>query len=201
MPKPNAHYRQGEGLAYHSEQLARWFMHARESEVRVRWYSEDLGAIAVELDGVWVEIPSVLTCFRGQRAQTWLMTVSEIRAAHAAEAKVNGEIIAKTMDHIVAMNANAMARQGLFVEDFSAERLRYLEDTKIIGFEVEDMPRTPIVPSADDGLGAELPSNQPRSGCSRTATTPDAPAFHGATEATDIYGPTDASEEWSFEDK
>ena len=189
------------GIRYHSEELARWFMHARDTEVRVRWYSEDLGAIAVELDGVWVEVPSVLAHFRGQRAQTWLMTVREIRAAHAADAKVSEEIIAKTMDHIVAINANAMARHGFFVEDYSAERLKYLNDTHFIGFEVDDSPLAPIAPSADDGLGAELPSNQPRSGRRRSASKPDAPDTHGATEATDFYGLTDTAEEWTFGDK
>ncbi|MGR3608626.1 MAG: hypothetical protein ACU0BN_07170, partial [Sulfitobacter sp.] len=110
----------------------------------------------MELDGAFVEIPAVLTRFRGQRAQTWLMAVREIRAARVAEAKVSEQIIAQTMDHIVAMNVNAMARQGLFVEDFSEERLTWLEDTQLIGFEVEDAPREPIAPSGNDGLGAEL---------------------------------------------
>ena len=192
------------GVRYHSKVFARWFMHARDREVRVRWYSEDIGAIAVELNGAFVEIPAVLTRFCGQRAQTWLMAVREIRAARAAEAKVSEQIIAQTMDHIVAMNANAMARQGLFVEDFSEERLKRLEDTQLIGFEVEDTPREPIAPSGDDGLGAELLTNQSRSGRQRAARSKaaatDATAIHGATDAVDVYGLTNSDVGWSIED-
>ncbi|SFU01879.1 Mu transposase C-terminal domain-containing protein [Sedimentitalea nanhaiensis] len=47
------------GIRYHSEVLARWFMHARSKKVRIRFYSEDIGALAVELDGKWIELPSV----------------------------------------------------------------------------------------------------------------------------------------------
>ncbi len=182
------------GVRYHSEALAHWFMHTRKTEVRVRWYSEDLGAIAVELDGSWVEIPSVLACFRGQRAQTWLIAEREIRASRAAEAKVGEEIIAKTMDHIVAINANAMARQGLFVTDYSAERLKSLSENMLIGFQIEDSPRDPIVPSGDDGMGMDLPTGHPRSGRSSAAAT-------DSTDKAGCYGFPNPDDDWSIEDK
>ena len=182
------------GIRYHSEELACWFLHARNIEVRIRWYSEDLGAIAVELDGAWIEVPSVLDCFNGQCAQAWLMTVREIRASRSAAAKVGEDIIAKTINYIVTINANAMARQKLFVPDFSAERLKSLEDTQLIGFEVQNSPRDPIAPSGADGLGVDLATNHLRDGRSSEGK----PSTYDEVVS---YVPSNAGDTWSIEEK
>lgn len=193
------------GIRYHSEALARWFMHNTSKEVRVRWYSEDLGAIAVELDGEWIEVPSVFARFRGERAQTWLMAVREIRASVAAQKKVDQEVIFKAMTRIREINANAMARQGLFVEDFSKERIKSLEDRLLIGFETDDMPRDPLFPSGADGLGLELQTAQ--TSASRDAVDAGAMAPAAAVQVpspgngvSHDAGP-DEEDDWSFEDK
>lgn len=189
------------GIQYHSKVLELWFMRAQDLEVRVRWYSEDLGAIAVELDGEWVEIPSVLKRFRGQRAGVWLRTVREIRAAYAAEAAVSEAIIARTMDHIVAMNGNAMARQGLFVEDFSEERLKKLEDTLMIGFRVQDTPCEATVPTGEDGLGIDLPTRRSPRANRAVPEASSGPEICDATVVDDVYDVPDLDDDWSIGEK
>lgn len=139
------------GVRYHSKVLGRWFMHSTKKQVRVRWYSEDLGAIAVELDGKWIEVPSVFERFRGERAQTWMLAVREIRASVAAQKKIDQEVIFRAMTRIREINANAIARQGLFVDDYSKERIEKLEDDFLIGFEVEETPNTVRMQPASDG--------------------------------------------------
>lgn len=176
-------------------------LRAQDLEVRVRWYSEDLGAIAVELDGEWVEIPSVLKRFRGQRASVWLRTVREIRAAYAAEAAVSEAIIARKMDHIVALNGNAMARQGLFVEDFSEERLKKLEDTLMIGFRIEDTPCEANVPTGEDGLGIDLPTRRsPGAGYAQPEAS-SGPETRDAPVLDDVYDVPDLDDDWSIGEK
>jgi len=88
------------GIRYHSEALARWFMHSSTKKVRTRWYSEDIGAIAVELNGEWIEVPSVFEKFQGERAQTWMLAVREVRASVAAQKTVDQVVIFKSMTRI-----------------------------------------------------------------------------------------------------
>ncbi|CUH41055.1 Integrase core domain protein [Jannaschia seosinensis] len=190
------------GIRYHSEEFGRWFMHARDKEVRVRWYSEDLGAITVELDGKWIEVPSVLKRFRGERAQTWMMAVREIRASVAAQKKINQEIIFKAMTRIREINANAIARQGLFVDDYSKERIEKLEDEFIIGFEVDETPGTLRMQPASDGLGIDLPTAPSGTQTQRPAGDPDHAAPNNASEAAGAPNPfADPDADWSFGDK
>lgn len=147
------------GIRYHSEALARWFMHSTSREVRVRWYSEDLGAISVELNGEWIEVPSVFERFQGQRAQTWIMAVREIQASVAAQKKVDEEVIFNAMNRIREINSNAMARIGLMVEDYSRERIASFENGMLIGFNVDETPRDAMRLSST-GMGLELPTAQ-----------------------------------------
>lgn len=173
------------GIRYHSEVLARWFMHATSKEVRVRFYSEDIGAIAVELNDHWIEVPSVFECYRGERAQTWLLAAREIRASVAAQAKVDEMVIFKAMTRIREINANALARQGLLVDDYSQERIAKIENEMLIGFDVDETPHEAQMPPAADGLGLELQTASTRP--TAAATPPETPG--------------DADVTWSFGEK
>ncbi|MCF3595724.1 Mu transposase C-terminal domain-containing protein [Rhodobacteraceae bacterium LMO-12] len=179
------------GIRYHSKVLARWFMHTTSKKVRVRFYSEDIGAIAVELNGHWIEVPSVLKGYRGERAQTWILAAQDIRASVAAQTKIDEVVIFKAMSRIREINANALARQRLLVDDYSKERLAELEDRLLVGFEVDETPREAQMPPATDGLGLELPTSHSRA--AQTSEVPDG----------SISGPTadDGAETWSFGDK
>lgn len=190
------------GVRYHSEALARWFMHNTKKELRVRWYSEDLGAIAVELDGEWTEVPSVFERFRGERAQTWLLAVREVRASVAAQKKIDQEVIFRAMTRIREINADSLARQGLFVDDYSKERIEKLEDEFVAGLEVDETPNAVRMQPAADGLGIDLPTapsvTQPR----RPASDPDLAAPNHASEAARTPDPfADSDADWTFGDK
>lgn len=125
------------GIRYHSDLLADRFPHMRAREVNVRWYSEDIGAIAVELDGTWIEIPSVFARFRGVRAQTWHATQRTLAAQYKNEAEVYEDMVFQTIADIEAINGKAMSRIGLLAEDWSPERLKREEERLHIGFRIE----------------------------------------------------------------
>lgn len=179
------------GIRYHSEVLARWFMHSPSREVRVRWYSEDIGAIEVELDGDWIEVPSVFNRYQGERAQTWIMAVHEIRASVAAQKKVDEDVIFDAMTRIREINSDAMARNGLMVEDYSAERVASLENGMLIGFETDETPRDAEHLSTDN-MGLELHISQSRkTGDVSARSTPDDP----------IPAPEADDEPWTLDEK
>ncbi|SFR18868.1 Mu transposase C-terminal domain-containing protein [Poseidonocella sedimentorum] len=146
------------GLRYHSEALARLMLRRRKHEVRLRWYGEDLGSIAVEVDGEWFEVPSVMRSFDGVRAQSYLLARRALQARFKHEAVLQESIVLQAITEIEAINANAMRRVGLLVEDWSEERLLREEENLFIGFEIEaDREATPKQ-EADRSYGYDLPT-------------------------------------------
>ena len=125
------------GVRYHSDQLAGWFPHMRDRKINVRWYSEDIGAIAVELNGKWIDVPSVFARFRGVRAQTWIMTRAELAARYKQEAALHEDIMFQAMADIEAINGNAMRRIGLLTDYWTPERIDREEKRLHIGFRIE----------------------------------------------------------------
>ena len=194
------------GIRYHSEALARWFMHTSAKEVRVRYYSEDIGAIAVELNGEWVDVPSVFERYRGERAQTWILAAQEIRASVATQCTIDEEVVFKAMTRIREINSNAMARQGLLVDDYSKERLAEIENSLLIGFDVVASTRETQFQAAPDGLGIELDTSQSPAAHKQVAGS--APVVSGIAQSLpsddgDTSGaPPDTIEEtWNWDDR
>ncbi len=146
------------GVRYHSETLARMMLRRRNHEVHLRWYSEDLGAIAVEVDGEWIEVPSVLRRFDGVRAQTYLAARRALQARFKHEAALQESVMFQAIADIEAINGDAMRRVRLLVEDWSVERLRREEDNLFIGFRVEPDAEKAAQGCADLGFGEELPT-------------------------------------------
>jgi len=144
------------GVRYHSESLARKMLRRRNREVNVRWYSEDLGAIAVELDGEWLEVPAVFRRFDGVRAQSHLAARRALQARFKHEAVLQESVVFEAIDDIEAINGHAMQRVGLLVDTFSPERLRKEEDNLFIGFEIEPDQHSAPVPGDDLGFGEDL---------------------------------------------
>ncbi|MEP2983715.1 MAG: transposase [Sulfitobacter sp.] len=139
------------GIRYHSEALARKMLRRRNHEVNIRWYSEDLGAITVEVDGEWFEVPSVFRRFDGVRAQTYLAARRALQARFKHEAALQESVVFKAIDDIEAINGNAMRRVGLLVDAFTPERLRQEEDNLFIGFQIE--PDQAPAPLQEEHLG------------------------------------------------
>ncbi len=81
------------------------------------------------------------------------------------------------------INANAMARQGLLVDDYSLERIAKLEDEMLIGFEVDETPMDAQIPPATDGLGLVLQASQ-----SRTIHSPGVAEAPGKKDDTSSFG-------------
>ncbi|MCR9151421.1 MAG: Mu transposase C-terminal domain-containing protein [Rhodobacteraceae bacterium] len=125
------------GVRYHSDQLAAWFPHMRDNKMKVRWYSEDIGAIAVELNGKWIDVPSVFARFRGVRAQTWNMARAALAARYKQEAALDEDVVFQAISDIEAINGNAMRRIGLLTDYWTPDRIDREEARRHIGFRIE----------------------------------------------------------------
>jgi putative transposase len=148
------------GVRYHSEVLARKMLRRRKHEVNIRWYSEDLGAIAVEVDGEWFEVPAVFRRFDGVRAQSYLAARRALQARFKYEATLQESVVFKAIDDIEAINGNAMRRVGLLVDAWSPKRLRQEEDKLFIGFEIEPDLHSAPLPGDHLGFGVDLPTSE-----------------------------------------
>ncbi|SDY37313.1 DDE-type integrase/transposase/recombinase [Citreimonas salinaria] len=175
------------GIRYHSEPLARLMLRRRNHEVNFRWYSEDLGAIAVEVDGEWFEVPSVLRRYDGVRAQTHLAAVRALRARFKHEAALQESVVLQAITDIEAINGDAMRRVGLLVENWSIERLRREEDNLFIGFRIEPNADMAIAHAGPD-LGEDLPT---------ATSSPHADVTNFSTESADLVSECAASDEFS----
>lgn len=150
------------GVRYQSDTLAQWSAHARQPEVDVRWHGDDIGRIAVKLDGDWVEVPAVFERFDGVDAQTWLAAARSLRGAARRQAEIDEEIVFRAIDAIEALNGAAMRRMGLLVEDWSEERLIHAEEQVFLGFNMRERDvvagAETAAPAARDGMGIDLRS-------------------------------------------
>ncbi len=71
-------------INYHHPSIAEWLLHNENREVKVRWYASDIGAVAVEVDGEWIEVPAVFDRFKGVTGTTWQADIKQ--SAHVIEA-------------------------------------------------------------------------------------------------------------------
>ncbi|WP_283638315.1 Mu transposase C-terminal domain-containing protein [Marinovum algicola] len=171
------------GVRYHSEALARWFVHAAQREVDVRWYREDIGAIEVNVDGEWLEVPSVFEEVRGVRAEVWNGAVCSLRASHREDAEICRPVVLQAIRDIEAMNDRAMKRQGLIVQDWSAENLQKMEDRLMIGFQI----------AGDEDTQVQVSGDAPRSGLGRSLLTEKSSDVLSGDEQTDAHTTHDAA--------
>lgn len=144
------------GVRYQSETLARWALHVRDRKVRIRWYPEDIGAIAVELGGEWIEVPAVFDRFAGVRAQTWLAAARQLRAQSRHDASFDEDAIFDAIRAIEAINGDAMRRIGLVADDWSQARVDREEERLFIGFDCAAARQDRPPRSMDMSFGEEL---------------------------------------------
>jgi putative transposase len=201
------------GVRYQSRQLAEWFVHAHDRSVRIRWYPEDIGAIAVELDGRWIEVPAMFDGVAGLSAQKWLCAARSLRASHRQAAELDRHIVRKAIEDIEALNGAAMRRMGVLVENWSPKRIAQEEEQLFIGFPTFDTEGEPSeVPEAGE-WGIELstagpqPAAEPRDSTEaeaseEPASSEDAPEPRPNCQgAPDRKDPGDGGVTWSMEDK
>ncbi|WP_116599991.1 Mu transposase C-terminal domain-containing protein [Primorskyibacter marinus] len=199
------------GVRYHSEVLARFMTESEDRKVAIRWYPEDIGAIWVELNGRWYEIPAVFDRYQGGSAQEWVNAAAEIRAQNSQSAEVNFAVVRQALDYIKETNSAAMTRVGLIMEDWSEKRMDYEEDRLFIGFTTsETEPKNPY--DEDRGSwGTSLPTaGSATSETSEPNNRDDAAeTFSGGHRAIqfpdsqpgDDADGADNSSDWSIEDK
>ena len=81
------------------------------------------------------------------------------------------------------MNDRAMKRQGLIVQDWSAENLQKMEDRLMIGFQI----------AGDEDTQVQVSGDAPRSGLGRSLLTEKSSDVLSGDEQTDAHTTHDAA--------
>ncbi len=115
-------------------------------EVRVRWFDGDIGAVGVELDGAWHEVPAVPDALRGVDASTWMATRRALSARDPERHRWNGDIVLDAIRDITEMNASRAAAYGILDHAWTPERLESAEREALAPFDV--------APAGDPGNAA-----------------------------------------------
>jgi len=199
------------GVRYHSKILGRFMNKSAGRKVAIRWYPEDIGAIWVELNGRWCEVPAVFDRYQGVSAEEWINAAAEIRAQNAQGAEVNFAVVRQAIEYIKETNSAAMTRVGLIMEDWTEKRMDYEEDRLFIGFKTSEMEPMSPYDEDRDSWGTSLPT-----AASATSEAPDNNNQHdvGETSSGDLqafqfsdHQPGDADhgaddgDDWILEDE
>lgn len=142
------------GVRYHSAELHMPELKKKSGQVELRWHPENIGAIAVKRDSGWLEVGAVMDEFHGRRAEDWLEVVARLRADRATTEEANRAVIREAFDFIDRINAAAMKRANIKIEDWSDRRIDAEEARIFSVWRVADDPAAPPE-TVGDGLIAQ----------------------------------------------
>lgn len=146
------------GVRYNTATIGAGFVQGGHRAVDVRWDPENLGAIEIDIDGVWYEAPAVFDRFDGVDVHTWMKARRSLRARSASRKNWDQQTVFKALDDIESMVAHKSAAFGLLDRTMSKEDLERFERELFSSFEVAS--GTKLRP-ADDGYGQEIEPREP----------------------------------------
>jgi putative transposase len=149
-------------VKYHSERLARWMFANPNRQVEIRYYHGDIGAIEVQLDGEWFEVPAVHDFFHGVPARVWQASLNMLRSSADRAYQLNEDTMMKAIAHIKSINSNAMQRLAMLTEDRSAEWVEKQENRLFDCFALsrENLAADPARADAAGSWGHEFKTSE-----------------------------------------
>lgn len=185
------------GVRYHSEELARALLVSGNQTVRLRWDVTDIGAIQVEFDGAWHEVPAVHPGFEGRHAQSWIAARRSLRARDPRRKAWTESIIDEALAAIDRLGQQRSLEFGLIDKVYDLNWFKRVEDELFSGFEVTaNVPATELAP---DGHGRSILPDPPEASTDASgseAATTEAPSNVPTPRPRRPGGTTD----WDFAD-
>ncbi|ULB09185.1 DDE-type integrase/transposase/recombinase [Cereibacter azotoformans] len=139
------------GVRYQSEALARSIVLRGPRRLNVRWDPENIGAIEVDLDGQWHEVPAVHDFFEGMHFQVWIAARRAMRTRSPRQEAWAADVVREAVRDIEALNQQRALQFKLIDKPYSDKYLAQVEESLFASFAItEAKPKT--VP-APDGRG------------------------------------------------
>jgi putative transposase len=147
------------GVRYHSEDLARTIVKCGPRTFNIRWDAEDIGAVEVEIDGAWHEVPAVFEGFDGLHAQLWITARRDLRIRNSRQAQWAEDVVRDAVRAITALNTHRSLQFKLIEKPYSKDYVESLEDSLFASFSMTK-PRPKTAPTAD-GYGETILPTSP----------------------------------------
>lgn len=100
------------GNHYSCEALAETIMEKGLRKVAIRVDEEDIGAVAVEIDGLWHTAPCKAEGYDGVSADTWIAAMADLKRRYDDQAAIAEPIRLAAIAAITERAANAQAKVG-----------------------------------------------------------------------------------------
>ncbi|WP_096785354.1 Mu transposase C-terminal domain-containing protein [Rhodobacter sp. CZR27] len=166
------------GARYQSEELARFIVLRGPRFLQVRWDPENLGAIEVELDGQWYEVPAVHDFLDGLHLQVWIAARRALRSRSATREAWTADVVREAVRDIEALNQHRALQFKLIDKPYSDKHLKHLEESLFTSFRITDA-KPQVVPAPDGGgrviIEEDLDANAGEDGIAAASRT----AQHG----------------------
>ncbi|WP_170783748.1 Mu transposase C-terminal domain-containing protein [Ruegeria lacuscaerulensis] len=147
------------GVRYHFEGLAAWFLRYGNTEVEVRWLPDDIGSIEVRLGDIWETVQASHSGFSGVHAQVWMEARRSLRTKDQKALKWRDRVVFEAIDAINMMNQQRSLEFGLISQNWSPERVKKLEDSLFVGFNVSSSSTS--LNEASSGYGEIISPAEP----------------------------------------
>jgi putative transposase len=144
------------GNFYQSDEMQEWRRQVGDTELDIRFDTNDIGHISAWFDDRWNVVSAVRKSLRGVDFNTWKAAVADLRRRHAAGARVYEHVVHDAIRAISAIAEDAVCRTAISGTRPTAKELDWEESGLMLGFDiVGDNVAEDKHP--DDILGAGFP--------------------------------------------
>lgn len=142
------------GVRYTSAELAAWYLKKGVTDLDVRWFDENIGAVEVNLQGAWFEIPAASDVFKGVDATTWAEARRALRAKDKDRQEWDETVVLKAIKDIEALNAERKVAYHVIDHGWDDKRFSGVEREAMTSFEVVEARAT--LAETADGHGRSI---------------------------------------------
>ncbi|WP_441255870.1 Mu transposase C-terminal domain-containing protein [Tardiphaga sp. 285_C5_N1_2] len=147
---------------YQSDEIQEFRRLAGDVNLNIRFDPADIGHISVWFNDRWNVVPSIRESVRGVDLSTWQDAIADLRARHAAGARIYEHIVHDAIRAISGIAEDAMRRTAISAPRPSADEINRTEDNLLLGFEIVRDERSHEKPSGDIlGNGIPVTSDKP----------------------------------------
>lgn len=147
-------------IRYHSEELAQFFLDHQNQKIQVRWFDEDLGAVHVQINGRWVEVPALSDLFDGVNATTWKAAQRALRAKDGKRVEWERNVVSSAIDAIEELNHNRGLSYNITDHGWDEDQIKTFEKEAYQSLEV--VKARAMTEDSPDGYGQTVLPQEPK---------------------------------------
>ncbi|TQM93264.1 Mu transposase C-terminal domain-containing protein [Roseinatronobacter monicus] len=168
-------------VQYNSGELHAWFLKNGNCDVEVRWLADNIGAIEVLLDGIWVEVAAVSNLFKDMDASTWNATRRALRTKDPKRVDWEEHVIIKAIRAVEEIKKNQMSTLSIIDHVWTPKRLAQADQEASVSINI--VPTLETTSASSEGMGVSvIPVEPPKPVTKTTIAMKAAPTARPAND-------------------